>query len=366
MSTSPQPERLLSLDAYRGLVMLLMLAEVLHWENIAKAVPGSVFLAFMGHHQSHVSWEGCSLHDLIQPSFSFLVGVALPFSLASRLAKGQSKVQLTRHAFGRALTLILLGIFLRSLGHPQTYFTFEDTLTQIGLGYGFLFLLGLTPRKIQWVVLAVILVGYGAAFAMHWEKDSNLAARFDQWFLNLFPREERFVHNEGGYATLSFIPTLGTMFLGLLAGGVLRNGQSPQKRLKVFLLTALVLLISGALLGALGICPVVKRIWTPSWVLFSGGWCFVFLTAFYYLVDVRGQKRLVFPLVVIGTNSIAAYCLSWLFVELIEKALYRHLGHTPFAIFGVAYEPLLHGAATLTILWGILFWMHRRQLFLRI
>ena len=180
------------------------------------------------------------------------------------------------------------------------------------------------------------------------------------------PREEKFLFNGGGYATLSFIPTLGTMVLGLLAGSILRNLQTPAQKIHVFLVTAAILLVSGSLLGWLDICPVVKRIWTPSWVLFSGGWCFVFLTAFYYLVDVWGQKRLVFALVVIGTNSIAAYCLSWLFVELIEKALYRHLGHAPFAIFGVAYEPLLHGAATLTILWGILFWMHRRQLFLRI
>jgi heparan-alpha-glucosaminide N-acetyltransferase len=387
-------ERLVSLDAYRGFVMLLMLAEVLHWEDIAKAVPGNAFLAFMGHHQSHVSWEGCSLHDLIQPSFSFLVGVALPFSLSSRLAQGQSKAQLIRHAFGRALTLILLGIFLRSLSHPQTYFTFEDTLTQIGLGYGFLFLLGLAPRKVQWAALGVILVGYWAAFALsplpppgfdtltvgvkpewphhlsgfaaHWEKNANVAMRFDQWFLNLFPREETFHFNGGGYATLSFIPTLGTMLLGLLAGGVLRNTQSPQQRLRVFLMTAVVLLLLGSLLGWLGICPVVKRIWTPSWVLFSGGWCFLFLAAFYYFVDVRGQKRPVFALVVIGMNSIAAYCLSWLVMELVEKALYRHFGHTPFLIFGTAYEPLLHGSATLALLWWILFWMHRRQLFLRI
>ena len=97
-----------------------------------------------------------------------------------------------------------------------------------------------------------------------------------------------------------------------------------------------------------------------------GGWCFAFLAAFYYFVDVRGKKRPVFPLVVVGMNSIAAYCLSWLVAELVEKALYRHLGHAPFALFGTAYAPLLHGSATLAILWGILLWMHRRSLFLRL
>src|SRR5689334_5408069 len=82
--------RLTSLDAYRGLVMFLIMGELLSFCQVAKAIPGNIFWKFLCHHQSHVSWVGCSLHDLIQPSFSFLVGVALPFSIASRNARGQS------------------------------------------------------------------------------------------------------------------------------------------------------------------------------------------------------------------------------------------------------------------------------------
>ena len=85
------PARLVSLDAYRGLVMFLMMAEVLSFASVAKARPDSALWQFLAHHQTHVEWIGCSLHDLIQPSFSFLVGVALPFSLASRAARGQSR-----------------------------------------------------------------------------------------------------------------------------------------------------------------------------------------------------------------------------------------------------------------------------------
>ena len=125
------------------------------------------------HHQSHVEWVGCSLHDLIQPSFSFLVGVALPFSLASRLARGQSKAWMTAHALWRSLILVFLGVFLRSRGSSQTNFTFEDTLSQIGLGYTFLFLLALLPRRVQWIALGVILVGYWAAFALYPLPDSE-------------------------------------------------------------------------------------------------------------------------------------------------------------------------------------------------
>jgi predicted acyltransferase len=95
--TSPAPARLTSLDAYRGLVMLLMMAEALDLSRVAQAVPGSALWKFLAHHQSHAEWIGCSLHDLIQPSFSFLVGVALPFSLASRAARGQSRTFMTLH-----------------------------------------------------------------------------------------------------------------------------------------------------------------------------------------------------------------------------------------------------------------------------
>src|SRR6266571_754922 len=130
--TPPTPIRLSSLDAYRGLVMFLMMAEVLSLCRVSSALAESAFWKFLCHHQSHVEWIGCSLHDLIQPSFSFLVGVALPFSLAKRVEGGQASWKITLHAFLRALALILLGVFLRSIGKSQTYWTFEDTLTQIG------------------------------------------------------------------------------------------------------------------------------------------------------------------------------------------------------------------------------------------
>jgi heparan-alpha-glucosaminide N-acetyltransferase len=165
--TSPAPARLTSLDAYRGLVMLLMMAEALDLSRVAQAVPGSALWKFLAHHQSHAEWIGCSLHDLIQPSFSFLVGVALPFSLASRAARGQSRTFMTLHAVWRALMLILLGAFLASTNQSMTCWDFEDTLSQIGLGYVFLFLLAARPVRDQWIALGVILAGYWAAFVLY-------------------------------------------------------------------------------------------------------------------------------------------------------------------------------------------------------
>jgi predicted acyltransferase len=386
--------RLDSLDAYRGFVMFLIMAEVLEFGRVAAATGNGAFWRFLQHHQSHVSWVGCSLHDLIQPSFSFLVGVALPFSLASRRARGQTSGQMWRHAIVRAVVLTLLGVFLRSTGRAQTYWTFEDTLSQIGLGYIFLFALAWRPARDQWLALAVVLLGYWAAFALyplpgpqfdfakagvrpgwphfltgfaaHWNKNSNLAWAFDTWFLNLFPRETPFAFNDGGYATLSFIPTLGTMLLGLIAGGILRSERTSAAKLKWFALAGLSALIGGTALGGLGICPVVKRIWTPSWTLFSGGWCFLFLAGFYLVMDVKGWKRWAFPLVVIGMNSIAAYCMDHLFGDFIYKNLTTNLGAKSFELFGRAYEPLVHGALVLLVAWLLLYWMYRRKIFLRI
>src|SRR6185436_7677331 len=103
--------RLGSLDAYRGFVIFLMMAEVLKLHRISEAFPGNVFWQFLAHHQTHAPWLGCSLHDLIQPSFSFLVGAALPFSLANRAVRGQSRAQMMWHALGRSVVLILLGVF---------------------------------------------------------------------------------------------------------------------------------------------------------------------------------------------------------------------------------------------------------------
>jgi predicted acyltransferase len=385
--------RNVAVDAYRGFVMLLMMAEVLRLARVAANFPGNWFWQFLAFNQSHVTWAGCSLHDTIQPSFSFLVGVALPYSIASRIAKGSSFRRMLIHTLWRSLLLVALGIFLRSQRGPITYFTFEDTLSQIGLGYTFLFLLGFVKPRWQWTALAVILVGYWLAwavyplppadfdyqtvgvppdwthnatgFAAHWNKNVNLGNAFDQWFLNLFPRTRPFVFNGGGYLTLSFIPTLGTMILGLIAGRWLR-ASAPAIPFRKILVAAAAGFAVSILLHFTGICPIVKRIWTPAWTLFSGAICFAFLAAFCWTIEVRKYRKWAFPLIVIGMNSIAAYFLADYFGRQVSDAFRIHLGDAPFRIFGGQLELLTRGALQLSIYWLILFWMYRRKIFLRI
>src|SRR5262245_14696118 len=377
--------------------MLLMMAEVLRLSAVAKGLdkaghPSDVW-NFLAQHQTHVEWAGCSLHDLIQPSFSFLVSVDLPFSIDSRMAQGQSRGQMFAHAVLRAVILVLLGVFLRSMGKSQTNWTFEDTLSQIGLGYVPLFLLGLTKQRWQWLALAVILVGYWGAFALyepplnfdyqevgvpadwpyhysglssHWNKNSNLAWGFDTWFLNLFPREKLFTHNGGGYATLSFIPTLATMILGLIAGGWLRLDEAAWKKVGSFIAVGGLLIALGLGAHESGLCPCVKRIWTPSWTLYSGGICFLFLASFYTFIDVTGWTTWSFPLRVIGANSIAAYVLAHGPDQFILRSFRIHLGEHIFEAFGKEYVHVVGGVAVLIVQWLILYWLYRQKIHIRI
>jgi heparan-alpha-glucosaminide N-acetyltransferase len=408
-ANSTLPARLVSLDAYRGLTMLAMasgglglhrVAENLH-EQAAKAnLPDSSLWQAIGYQFEHVPWVGCSLWDLIQPSFMFMVGVAMAYSGASRQAHGQSYGHMLRHAFVRAIVLVLLGIFLRSdgFGRSQTNFTFEDVLTQIGLGYVFLFLLWGRPTYVQFGAALAILVGYwcffyyyplpgpdfnygsvGAAdvprlegMAAHWDKNTNAAAAFDEWFLNLFPRSKPFVYNGGGYLTLSFIPSLATMIFGLLSGELLRGPRSDAAKFWGLVIAGLFALALGELLQVTGVCPIVKRIWTPSWALFSTGWTCLILAGFFGFVDVLKFRAWTFPLVVVGMNSITMYCMEELSHGWFLRTLKTHFGRITaggrnmFTILDKPYEPLISHLWVLLAMWLVCYWLYRQRIFIRI
>lgn len=411
MSNQPTPsaptlntiQRLASIDVYRGIVMFLMMAEVLELNKLAVAYPNSSFFTWLQFHTSHVDWVGCSLHDMIQPSFSFLVGVSLPFSIASRLKKGAGYGSMFLHALWRSMLLVVLGIVLRSLDKPTTDFRFDDTLTQIGLGYCLLFLIAITPRWNQVLSVVLILSGYWLLFAMwplpaadfdytavgvpkdwphlmsgfaaHWNKNSNPAWAFDVWFLGQLPFSSVYPFSRGGYVTLSFIPTLATMTLGLLAGGVLasrvldksaKTSLNYAPRIVLLAIVGAVLIAAGWALDHYGICPNVKRIWTPSFALFSGGICFLWLAVLHLVCDVWNLRGWSYPFVIFGSNSILAYVMSWTLEKPLKELLIRHFGESPFLQCGKPWEPVLLGAAVLLIMWLILNWLYRQRIFVRI
>ncbi len=391
----PQPgsRRLVSLDAFRGFIMLAMATEGLGFPQVAKQFPDNHVWAFLGREFNHVAWAGCSFWDLIQPAFMFMVGVAMAYSYASRAAKGQSYRRMFGHALFRAAVLIVLGIFLYSNGRPQTNFVFKNVLTQIGLGYVFLFLLWNRPTWVQALAAGTILVSYWLLFVLfplpdpafdystvgipadwshftgftaHWDKNTNAAAVFDRWFLNLFPRPEPFLFDKEGYTTLNFIPSLATMIFGLLTGQLLRGSLAEKSKFWRLIGWGMAALAAGTLVELVGLCPIVKRIWTPSFTLYSTGWVLLMLGAFYGLMELAGWRRWTWPLVVVGMNSLAVYCLSQLLTPWIERTLETHFGPHVFQLFGANYQPIAESLLVVVVLWLICVWMYRQKIFVRI
>lgn len=402
MSTSsaadrPASHRLMSLDAYRGFVMVALAANgfglAATAKNILEKSPDSALWKAIGYQFEHVPWTGCAFWDLIQPSFMFMVGVSLPYSYGKREEAGESYWRFVVHAVVRSIVLVLLGIFLSSNWSKQTEFTFMNVLTQIGLGYFFLFLLWNRPFWLQAVVAVVILAGYWAWFASsplppsdldwsqysmpeswtylsgfeaHWQIHTNPAAEVDRWFLNLFPRPAPFVFNKGGYQTLNFVPSLVTMLFGLMAGTFIRETESTEIRLFGLLVTGIVLLAAGWAWSHFGGCPLVKRIWTPSWTLFSTGWTLLLLGSFYGVIDVLGWRAWSFPLVVAGMNSILLYLMGQLLRGWTKDTLIRHFGESWPKVFGTEYEPVVTSCAVLLVFWLTVYWLYRQRIFVRI
>ena len=423
LAPPPATERLMSLDAYRGLIMLFMASSGFGLSQVAKEVAKTnpdTWWRYLAFQVDHVPWLtgttsqlywGLSLWDLIQPAFMFMVGVAMPYSYSRRQARGDSYGSMLGHAVVRSIILVLLGVYLSSNWDTQTNWSFMNVLSQIGLGYTFVFLLMNRHQALQWAAFVAVLGGMWYAYYAYvpppsseyakygitekeiaegtilsgighpWSKNINFAAEQDRWFLNLFPRKEPFVFNNGGYQTLNFVTSIATMLLGLIVGEMLRRDMTQQQRMLWLGICGLVLLAAGLALG-MTISPIVKRIWTPSWTLYSGGLVVWMLACLYWIIDVRGWRRWSWFLVVVGMNSIAMYMMSQLLKPYTVATLKRHLGlpfetaahwlNTRFSfgwpteLFGGLYGPIFEKTAVLLVFWLVCVWMYRQKIFVRI
>lgn len=394
-------QRLLSLDVYRGLIMASLafsgfgLAATA--SNHLREDPDSVLWQCVRYSFDHVEWVGCAYWDLIQPSFMFMVGAAMAFSYVKRKQQGQSYQRMLGHAVWRSIVLILLGIFLISSGKTSTEWSLMNVLTQIGLGYTFLFLLWDRSWKTQAAVAAMILVGTWVAYLLYpysgidlsrgapevgvskawadrnladvppaWHKNANVGHVVDLWLLNLVPQHKPFRYNGGGYQTINFIPSLATMLFGLMCGELLRSARPASSKLWILLLAGVIGLAAGQALNQSGICPLVKRIWTPSWVLFSTGWCCLILAGLYSVCDVLEYRKWAFPLVVVGVNSIAIYCMGMLLRRWTIETWKTHLGQEYFQGWGPANQPALEAIVVGLSFWLVCLWMYRQKIFVRI
>jgi predicted acyltransferase len=429
-STTATPEtgqseplaRLVSLDAYRGFIMIMLAASgfgIASLSRLPEDAPVWQTLDYqiwqeIGFYFQHPDWQsnfalpgqespllaiGISFWDLIQPAFMFMVGVAMPYSYARRAMFGHSGWRRAAHAAWRALVLVLLGVYLSSIGKSQTNWTFVNVLCQIGLGY--LFVYALLGRKlwIQMLALVVILVGHWGLFYSYtppqedetatvvadeetvfegrfapWSKQANVGHAVDVWLLNQFPRADEFEYNSGGYVTLNFVPSIATMLLGVFCGQLLRSGARWWQKL-------LLLVFGGALCMALGMvaaqyaCPIVKRIWTPSWVLFSGGWVIWMLAAFYLVFDLCRLRWLAIPLVIVGMNSIVMYLMGQMLrpwaigtIKTHFLGLLQHIEIWTSTMFLAddLFGRVIWPTSAFLVFWLIALWMYRQKYFVRI
>jgi predicted acyltransferase len=393
--------RLASLDAYRGLIMIALafggfgLAETARRHLQDESAPEA--WTVVEYQFRHVEWVGCAFWDLIQPSFMFMVGVSMAFSYARRQTLGHGYGRMLGHAIWRSVVLVLLGVFLTSNWSPTTNWSFANVLCQIGLGYTFLFLLWGRRWRTQAIAAVAILLGSWLLYVTYptsgldlaeggvdvgvpqawaaehlegvsaaWHKNANVGHAVDVWLLNQFPRDEPFEFNRGGYQTINFIPSLATMLFGLMCGRLLRSEQSGWAKFGILLAAGGVGLAAGWLLNWGGICPMVKRIWTPSWALFSTGWCCLFLAVLYGAIDGLRLRILALPVIVVGMNSIVMYCMGQLLKPWTSDSLQRHLGSEIFLLAGELYQPMLQATLVGLVFWLVCLWMYRQKIFVRI
>lgn len=391
--------RLASLDAFRGFVLLALATMGLGIPQVARSFPDSAAWQFAGYQLSHVAWRGCAFWDLIQPAFMLMAGVSMAYSYGRRKDAGIGFGRLLSRTVYRSVTLAMLGILLAAQGPQRTNIVLTNVLTQIGLGYVFLFLLWNCSARTQWLAAALILAGDWALFYQyptrpagfdygsvgvpadwphlegaeaHWDKNTNVAAAVDRVILNWLPRQTRFEYSSRGYTTLNFVPSLTTMIFGLLVGGLLRGDRRPCIKLLWLVAAGLCGIALGAALDASGYCPIVKRIWTPSWTVYSAGWVLLMLAGFYAAVDLGGFQRPAWPLIVAGVNPLAIYCLSQAIGwpdDVLARVLENGFGSQVFTLYGTiaaVYAPIVQMTMIVAAEWLICLWLYRRKVFLRL
>jgi predicted acyltransferase len=392
LPSTPSPAaggRLASLDALRGFDMFWItggavvvgsLVKALDWPELARIPPQF----------EHVKWEGFHFIDLIFPLFLFLIGVAIPFSFAKRLARGDSYGQLYRHIVVRVVILIVLGMMVNGSLLSYDWHKFElsySVLQMLALGYLVASILFLNLRlKWQIIATAAMLVGYWAILAFvpgpgHQIGVVQEGCNLGDWLT------ESLVGRWRGIQVGWILGVLGhasTAMLGVFAGQLLRSSLSEYRKVGMLVLLGMGCLAGGLFWGgwvarhAPGLslfgqdwtewpvwCPIIKNRWTSSYALYAGGWSYLLLALFYLVLDVWRWRRWAFPLMFIGANSIFAYMVWQLASGLLRQAGEVFLGGLKPYVGPVWYEPIAWSGAT-AVLWLMLWYLYRNRTFIRV
>lgn len=363
-------QRLYSLDALRGLDMLLIIGldGVFIKMSIATHLPVFETIATQF---THTRWNGFHLYDGIFPLFLFIAGVATPYSIGRLLEKGRSRSSLVLRVVKRGLILVVLGIvFNNGLKlQPLSEMRFASVLGRIGLAYMFANLIYLFARK-RWQVawFAILLVGYWLLLKFNaapgfprgdLTMQGNFASYIDRLAL---PGRllHRGLHDPEGF--LSTIPAIATGLLGIFAGMLLREERVTQNRKVLYLLAGGMISLALSLLWNLDF-PINKNLWSSSFVLCVGGISLMLLAIFYYVIDVRGYRKWAFFLKVIGMNSILIYMsecfIDWDFIT-------DHLFHWLGQLIGNPYNVVILALCVVVVKWFFLYVLYRQKIFLKV
>ncbi len=360
-------ERLLSLDALRGFDMFWITGGGLFVTALAKYT-GVGWLLSVADQMEHVKWDGFHFFDLIFPLFMFISGVAIPFALVSKLERGVSKNELAKKAFKRAIILVLLGwvyngVFSNGFENPR----FVSVLGQIGLAYFFasliiiysksfknsLYWLGGILSGISIIHLLVPVPGIGAGILT---PEGCINGYIDRMILPGRLHGGSF-DPEG---LISIVSAVTVTLMGAVAGHFLRDKKTnDQQKIKTLSLIGTSAITLALLLSPF--YPLIKACWTTSFNLLTGGIGFLLMTAFYWIIDVKGWKKWSFFFRVIGMNSIFIYLLYDL-VDLARTANYL-FGWT--VIWG-EFGQLISISGTILLAWLLLYYMYKKNIFLRV
>ncbi len=356
-SLLPATERLVSLDVFRGLTMLLLIS---HGFGIHEAFKDQAGWAWLANQFEHVDWVGCGLWDLIQPAFTFIVGVAMPLAFSRRMAAGVTRGALAGHVLWRALFLVALSNVSSNWNtRGPLKFQLINVLCQIALSYVLCFLIWNLPFRQQVVAAVAVMVLHHGLFFLYPGPDGpfdgarNVGAVIDQALLGY--------NYPGYYTTLNFLGNAITVLFGVWTGMFLLQPRPHAQRLKVLIGAAVAAFVVGLALAPL--VPMVKRLWLGSFTFFSAGWVLLALAACYWLVEVKGWTRWAFPAIVVGTNCIFIYTFSQVLRGWLARGVGNFTGN--FAFLG-SYGAIPQNLVVLSLMWGLCYWLYQRKIFFKI
>ena len=362
-----QKERILSIDVMRGINMfvLVFLAGFVH--ALAKACPCD-WMSAIDTQFTHYKGFGFYAYDLVFPTFLFMAGCSWPFSLSSQQAKGATNRQLVVKIFKRLALLTFVGMVISGL--PTFDFMkirFNSILGQIGMGWAIMALATLFLPRRWWIAAIGLLLAYGLSFWIYsaicspagigpWKMGRNIISAVDKWMFSGHPgKYEGYFHNIGCACSA---------FVGFGAGLIVKSKDVSAKR-KVLLLAGwgAVLGVLGGVSWAVGLCPLSKAQWNPTYVLVTGGIDLLALAGLFLVVDVWKVTFWTPMFVVIGANALFAYVIRY-FVDFGAAA--RKLLCGIDAALPACWPPVADRAGAFAILWLLLFYMYRNRIYVRL